>query len=226
MGVDNELSQDKDACGWCTVWGGGSAANTYRKRDHRSSVKFRYLGSILESHEEIRIDVEDRVARASRAFGALCRPVFCNGSLSRKTKRMVYHATVLCVLLYGAETWATKRVSTQKVGVFNNRCLRHIMNISRAEQRAGYISSVQMRRNFGMDKALEDVVIARRLRWLGHVARMQEDRIPKRPLFGWLTHPRPMHGCKLRWRSRVRKDLKRFKIDEGRWYRNAKERGV
>ena len=66
------------------------------------------------------MDVEDRVAHASHAFGALCRPVFCNGSLSRKTKRMVNHAAVLGVLLYGAETWATKRVFSQKVEVFNN----------------------------------------------------------------------------------------------------------
>ena len=40
-----------------------------------------------------------------------------------------------------------------------------------------------------MDEAPEDVVIARRLRWLGHVARMQEDHIPKRLLFGWLIKP-------------------------------------
>ena len=58
----------------------------------------------------------------------------CNGSSSQKTKRMVYCAAVLGVLLYGAETWATKRVSTQKVEGFNNRCLRRIMNITRAEQ--------------------------------------------------------------------------------------------
>ena len=51
---------------------------------------------------------------------------------------------------------------------------------------------------------------------MGHVARMQEDHIPKRLLFGWLTHRRPMHVCKLRWRDRIRKDLKRFKINEGR----------
>ena len=138
-------------------------------------ASFRYLGSVFESHGEIRIDVKDRVAHASHAFGALCKPVFCNGSLSRNIKRMVYHAAVLGVLLYGPETWATIRVSTQKVEAFNNRCLWLIMNTSRAKQRAGYIISVQMRRNFCMDEALEDVAIARRLRWLGHVARMQED---------------------------------------------------
>ena len=62
---------------------------------------FRYLRSVPESHGEIMMHVEDRVARASRA---LCRPVFCNGSLSRKIKRMVYCAAVLGVLLYGTET--------------------------------------------------------------------------------------------------------------------------
>ena len=83
-----------------------------------------------------------------------------------------------------------------------------------------------MRNNFGMDEALENVAIARRLRWLGHVARMQEDHISKRLLFGWLTYRKPMHACKLRWRDRVRKDLKKFKIDEGRWHKGAKDRGL
>ena len=91
----------------------------------------------------------------------------CNGISSRKKKRMVNCGALLGVLLYGAETWATKRVSTQKVEAFNSRCLWRIMNITRAEQRAGYISSVQMRRNFGTDDALEDMIITRRLRWFG-----------------------------------------------------------
>ena len=42
---------------------------------------FRYLRSVLESHGEIRMDVDCKVAHASCAFGALCSPVFCNGSL-------------------------------------------------------------------------------------------------------------------------------------------------
>ena len=69
---------------------------------------FRYLGAVVEAHGGIVKDVEDKVARTSRAFGALCRPVFRDDDLSLRTKRMVYRAVVLGVLLYGAETWANK----------------------------------------------------------------------------------------------------------------------
>ena len=86
------------------------------------------------------MDVEDRVACATHAFGALCRPVFCNESRSWKMKRMVYRVAVLGVLLYGTETWANKRVSIQNIKTIHNRRLQLIMNISRAKQRAGYIS--------------------------------------------------------------------------------------
>ena len=125
------------------------------------------------------MDVEDRVASASRAFGALCRPVFHDSGLSLRTKRMVYRTAVLGVFLYGTKTWASKRGTIQKVETFNNRCLRRIMNISRALQRVGHISSVQVRKSFGLREALEDVLTVRRLRWLGHVTRMEDDRTPK-----------------------------------------------
>ena len=56
-----------------------------------------------------------------------------------------------------------------------------------------------------MEETVEDVIAARRLRWLGHVACMKDDRIPKKLLFGWLPQCRPAHGTKLRWKDRVRK---------------------
>ena len=70
--------------------------------------------------------------------------------------------------------------------VFHNRCLKGILGITTAQQRTEHLSSVQIAKPFGMGESLEDLVIARRLRWLGHVARMDDDRIPKRMLFGWL----------------------------------------
>ena len=186
---------------------------------------FRYLGSIVEAHGEVLKDVEDRIARASRAFGALCRPVFQDRSLSLRTKRMVYRAVVMGVLLYGAETWVNKRAATRKLESFNNKCLRRILGITRAQQRIGYITSAEVRRRFGVEEVLEDVVAAKRLRWAGHVARMDVCRLPKTLLFSWLPQKRPAHGTKLRWRDKVRKDLKHLGIEESSWFKKAQDRG-
>ena len=185
---------------------------------------FRYLGALVEAHGEVLMDVEDRIGRASRAFGALCRPVFRDSNLSLRTKRMVYRAVVLGVLLYGAETWVNKSTATRKLESFNSRCLRRILGITRAQQRQHRLASVQVRRRFGAEEALEDVVAAKRLRWVGHVARMDDSRLPKKLLFGWLPQRRPAHGTRQRWRDKVRKDLKRFRIEEGGWFHVAQDR--
>ena len=102
---------------------------------------FKYLGAAVEESERVKKDVEGRIALASRAFGALRRPVFKDKHLSLRTMHLVYHTAVV---LYGAETWATKRENTNKLQSFHNRCLRAILGISTAQQRMRCISSVQV----------------------------------------------------------------------------------
>ena len=62
--------------------------------------------------------------------------------------------------------------------------------------------------------------------WQDHIAGMQEDPIPMRFLFEWLPYLRPRHGCKLRWKGRIGKYLKRFKIDEVAGYICKGERSL
>ena len=47
----------------------------------KAVTDFKHLGSVIEVHGEVMKDVEDKIVRASRAFGALCRPVLQDGSL-------------------------------------------------------------------------------------------------------------------------------------------------
>ena len=146
---------------------------------------FRYLGAIVEGNGNIMSDVERRVAKASRAFGALRRTVFKEKDLTLKTKRLVYRPVVLGILLYDAETWAmnSKRVHSRKFEVFHNRCLRAIMGITTEQQRTNHISSVQVSQMFGMEESMEDLILRRRLRWLGHVARMDDSCLPRRAVW-------------------------------------------
>ena len=159
---------------------------------------FTYLGSMITTDGEVGKDVRSRISKASRAFGCLQRSVFQNRHLSTDTKRTVYRAAVLSVLLYGAETWAVKANSLRRLSGFHNRCIRSIMGVTRLRQWRERITSRQLATAFGMEEKVGDILLGHRLRWLGHLARMESCRLPKQLLFGELEKKRPSHGVKRR----------------------------
>ena len=63
---------------------------------------FTYLGANISRDGEVTMEIDCRVAKAARAFGCLRRPIFQDRNLSVATKRQVYRAVVVSVLLYGA----------------------------------------------------------------------------------------------------------------------------
>ena len=87
-------------------------------------TEFKYLGSIVQAKGGITQEVGERIAKVNKAFGALWEPVFRDSNLSLRTKRKVYKAVVLEVLLYGSETWTTKRNDVRRLEVFHNRFLK------------------------------------------------------------------------------------------------------
>ena len=82
------------------------------------------------------------------------KPVFRDSHLSLRTKRKMYKVVVLRVLLYGSETWATKRDAVQRLEVFHHGCLKGILEITTAQQRTKDLSSVQIAKHFGMGESL------------------------------------------------------------------------
>ena len=73
---------------------------------------------------------------------------------------------------------------------------------------------------WGDPETITDKLIKRRLEWLGHLARMEDYRIPKRTLFGWLPQKRPPGGPRKRWRDVVKADLKMIGVLDT-WYTSA-----
>ena len=79
-----------------------------------------------------------------------------------------------------------------------NRCMCCIIGITSEQQIQEHITTVPVRRRFGLHCSFEGIIIKCRLRWLGYVAKTHEERTPKQLLFGWLPKMRPTHNPQLR----------------------------
>ena len=161
--------------------------------------------------------------QASKAFGTLQRAVFDDRDLTIETKRKIYVACVLSVLLYGAECWIPLRRDKKKLNAFHHRCICIILGITNQQQWDQRITSLEVRRQWGDTATVVEMVATRRLEWLGHLARMSTTRTPRKCLFGWLPQPRPRGGPRKRWRYVVRSDLREREIDENEWMELATE---
>ena len=110
---------------------------------------FPYLGSLVSQDGRSHEEVDQRIAQASKAFGALRCAVFKDNNLSIKTKRAVYQACVLSVLLYGSECWVPLRRDIKRLNAFHHRCIRSILGITNEKQWIERISSQMVREQWG-----------------------------------------------------------------------------
>ena len=105
-----------------------------------------------------------------------------NKMLTIKTKIRIYEACVLSTLLYGSVMWATYAGQERKLNTFHLRCLLKIISI-RWEDRKTNIEVLE-KANL---PSIFTILCWRRLRWLGHLTRMDDSRIPKQVFFGQMA---------------------------------------
>ena len=181
---------------------------------------FCYLGSCITSNLSLDKEIDTRIAKAAAVMSKLSKKVWVNNSLSRKTKLSVYKACVLSTLLYGSESWATYARQENRLESFHLRCLRRILGIT-WEDRVTNISVLEQAGSLSMHLLLSQ----RRLRWIGHVRRMKDGRIPRDVLYGELAvghrrTGRPM----LRFKDVCKRDMKITSIATNSWETLADDR--
>ena len=105
--------------------------------------------------------------------------------LTVKTKMVVYNACVVSTLMYGKETWTTCARQEKRLNSFHLRSIRRIRAISWQDRESN--SEVVSRANL---PSMFTLLRQSRLRWLGHVYRTANGRIPKDILYGELPSGR------------------------------------
>ena len=174
--------------------------------DHTLVVveKFTYLGSTITKNLSLDPELNSRIGKATTAMARLTKRVWENDMLTTKTKMNVYQACVLSTLLYGSEAWTLYSYQERRLNTFHLRCLRRLQGLTWQDR----VTNIDVLAKAGM-ASMQTMLTTRRLRWLGHVARMQDNRIPKKLLYGELASgTRPTGRPSLRYKDVCKRDLK------------------
>ncbi|PZC71480.1 hypothetical protein B5X24_HaOG213343 [Helicoverpa armigera] len=127
---------------------------------------------------------------------------------------------ILSILLYGAETWTSYAKQERRLNNFHMRCLRRILDISWKDR----VTNEKVL-SMACIPSITALLKQRRLRWLGHVQRMEPSRLPRQTLLGQISDAkRPVGRPLLRFKDSVKRDMVSFKIDRNIWEKLSDDR--
>jgi hypothetical protein len=186
---------------------------------------FVYLGSLLHSDLSDDHDVEARIKKASKAFGALRDCFFSTAMVPERLKGKVYAGGVLAVLLYGCESWCLSAASLSKLSNWHNKRIREMCRVTMCQTMVHRITSKSLQQRTGVYD-IQHYVASRTLMWAGHVARMPKSRLPKRIMLSWVQEPRLSGGQEMTFGRSLSRHLEHFAIptDFAEWAGLAQDR--
>ena len=121
---------------------------------------------------------------------------------------MVYQAVVLSSLLYGSKAWTLYQRQVKLLEHFHMKSLRKMLKVTWRDR----VPNTEVLRRTGC-VSFESLLHRSRLRWVGHVIRMDDDRLPKQLLYGELsTGTRTSGGQMKRYKDCTKKVLQACNI--------------
>ena len=128
--------------------------------------------------------------------------------LSKNLKIKIYKIIILPVVLYGCETWSLTLREERKLRVFENVVLRRIFGSRRDEVTGEWrrLHNEELNDLYPSPNIVR-VIKSGKMRWVGHVARMGEERGVYRVLVGKPEGRRPLGRPRRRWVDNIRMDL-------------------
>ena len=161
--------------------------------------EFVYLGSQLNSDNDIMDEIKRRITLGNRSYFSLLN-ILKSKSVSRNSKCTLYKSVIRPIVTYGSESWCMTQKEEQSLLTFERKVLRTIFgpifdpNQNRWRRRFNH----ELMQLYGEADIVRTTKI-NRLRWLGHVQRMEENRVPKKVLKTKPEGKRSAGRPKARW---------------------------
>ena len=179
--------------------------------------RFCYLGDTIGADGGASDSVGARIRVGWNRFRVL-KPILTSRSLPLQIKGLVYASSVRSAMIYSSQTWPIKKGDEDRLVRNEMDMVRWMCGVRIADR----IPSVQLRERLGIE-GVREVIEMGRLRWFGHVSRMNESlgvsRAYNMRVEGDACAGRP----RMTWRGVVGEDLRRRDLsgeealDRGVW---------
>uniref|UniRef100_A0A1B0D0G9 Uncharacterized protein n=1 Tax=Phlebotomus papatasi TaxID=29031 RepID=A0A1B0D0G9_PHLPP len=182
---------------------------------------FKYLGTLINKDNVVSAEIEHRINQGNKAFFALLR-LFKSRSLSRSTKIMIYKTVVRPVVLYGCETWTLSKIDEERLAVFERRVLRRIFGPVKDGTDSWRIRHNQEIYSLYAEPNIIGHLKASRLRWAGHLQRMDNARVTKRLYDSKPMGSRRVGRPRITWEQDIDDDARQ--LAKSKWRSTAMDR--
>lgn len=186
--------------------------------------QFVYLGSQLNSDNVIEDEIKRRITLGNRSYYSLLK-ILKSKSVSRNSKCALYKSVIIPVVTYGSESWCLTQKEEQSLLMltFERKVLRTIFGPVYDQNQNKW----RRRFNHELKRLYKEPDLVRmtkinRLRWLGHVQRMDDHRVPKKILKTKPEGKRSAGRPKSRWCDAAFVDLNTVGVS--RWETLAADR--
>jgi hypothetical protein len=132
---------------------------------------------------------------------------FKNKNILRKLKLRLKKTIIDKTLTYASETWTLTKRGRKQLNIFERKVYRRILRPVYDSEKENWriLTNKEIYASVKKPTIIETIRV-NRLRWFGHVQRMEENRIPKRVLYTNLGTTRLRGRLRNRWQDEARED--------------------
>ena len=164
----------------------------YGQSELECIAKYSYLGMVFSSDGKWKLEVDRRVQAGRSALCSVSKHVVWNKNISAHVKKVIFEVMVKSRIMYGSEVWWANKGESAKLETIQNDFVRWVCGYTRKDR----MHVDELRSQVGL-RSLQDSMCCKRLEWLGHLIRMDGNRLVSK-VWGWKCEGKKAAG-RPRW---------------------------
>jgi hypothetical protein len=193
-------------------------------RRFKNVLQFKYLGTIIINQNLIKEEIKRSLESGNACYHSV-QNVLSSRLLSKNIEIRICKTIILPFFLYRCETLSLTLREEHRLRVFENRVLRRIFGPKKDEVTEDWRKlHNEMFRDLYFSPNIIRMIKSRRMRWTGHVTRMEEKRNAYWLLVGKPEGKRPLGRPRCRWVYDISMDLREVGWGDVDWIGISQDR--